>query len=195
MSLSTITINAVVYDVYATRDEVNEYLAVDAVRGTAWGLLTDDDDTRGPLIVAATRRLDLLNWQGEKTGDYDTQQEKWPRTGLVYRDGTPVTTTDVPQEMEDATALIAGSINLEATAADSGSSGSNTKKVQAGTAAVTFFRPQAGTVLQDVSAFELIKQWLEGFGVDAKTGNLATGTDGVSSFCDLDEFGLNRGFP
>ena len=46
MTLSTITINSIVYTVYATREEVNEYISIDPVRGPAWNALTDDDENR-----------------------------------------------------------------------------------------------------------------------------------------------------
>ncbi len=194
MTINTITINSVDYVAYATRAEVNEYLAVDAVRGAAWALLADNDDTRGPFVVSATRRLDLLTWQGEKTGGA-LQVEAFPRTGLVYPDGTEVTTTDVPREVQDATALLSGSINLEAKVAEAGTSGSNIKGVKAGSAAVDFFRRSDGVPLQDESAFRLVQQWLEASALSDALGPLATGTDGESSFSDIDKWGRSTGFP
>lgn len=195
MTIGTITINSVNYVVYATREEVNAVLFVDPVRSDLWNALTDDDETRGPFIVAATRRLTLLSWQGTKTGDEDTQIEAWPITGLSYPNGTPVTTTDAPLELVRATALLSGSINISAAVANEGSSSSNIKGVKAGSAAVDFFRAQAGKPLQDETAFKLIQQWLEAASTSGALGPLATGTDGVDTFEDIDQWGRIRGFP
>ena len=68
MTLTTITINTIDYVTYASLAEVNAYLNVEPVRSEAWNALTDDDATRGPFIIAGTRRLNLLSWAGEKTG-------------------------------------------------------------------------------------------------------------------------------
>ncbi len=190
MSIGTITINAIVYTVYASRAEVNAYLNVDQVRNTAWNALTDSDEVRGPFIVAATRRLDLLTWVGEKTGG-SAQENQWPRTNVPLKDGTTQSDSEVPQEVENATALLAGSINLEETTAEAGTSGSNIERVKAGSAEVEFFRPVEGGQLQDQTAFTLVKCFVEGSALSGK----ATGTDGESSFCDLDRFGLTEPWP
>ena len=194
MTINTITINSLDYEAYATRAQVNGYLAVDPVRKATWEALTDDDDSRGPDIVAATRRLDLLSWQGEKTGGA-AQENAWPRTGLTYPDGTAVSTSEVPQEVENATALLAGSIAISAKVADEGTSGSNIKGVKAGSAEVDFFRAQKGKPLQDETAFKLVQQWLEASALSSALGPLATGTDGESTFEDIDQWGRTRGFP
>lgn len=195
MSLSTITINTVDYIAYASRVEVNGYLNVEPVRSTAWNALTDDDATRGPFIISGTRRLNMLSWGGEKTGGA-AQQNAWPRTGLFHADGTAVADDEVPQEIEDATALLAGSINLDNETADSGRSGSNVKTAAAGSVNVTFFKTGAGKVLQDESAFNLISQWLASSGVSAQVGGLYTGDAGAeSTFDDLDAWGRTGGFP
>lgn len=189
MTITTITIATVDYTSYASLVEANERLAVDPVRGTAWALL--DDDQKGANLVAATNRLDLLNWGGSKTGAADTQLNAWPRTGLTYKDGTAVSTTEVPLEVEAATILIAGDITLSASAAEAGTSGSNTKRVKAGSAEVEFFRPTIpGAALQNEAAFKLVSCFL------ASSGGLfgvATGTDGGSSFCDPSSPGFSEG--
>ena len=195
MTIGTITINSIAYTTYATRTEVNEIINIDPVRGATWTALADTDDVRGPFIVAATRRLDLLTWQGTKTGAEGTQFEAWPRTGLSYPDGTAVSTTLSPQELVQATALLAGSIAISAKVADEGDSGSNIKGVKAGSAEVDFFRQQTGKPLQDETAFKLIQQWLEAAATSSALGPLATGTEGVSTFTDIDAWGRNRGFP
>ncbi len=190
MTITTLTINSIAYTSYASLAQADARLAVDPVRGTAWTALTDPQKEAN--LVAATNRLDLLPWVGSKTGAEDTQANAWPRTGVTYKDGTSVSTSEVPQQVEDATILVAGDITLNASAADAGSSGSNTKRVKAGSAEVEFFRPTIpGAQLQNEGAFKLIQCFLSSssglFGV-------ATGTDGTSSFCDVDAPGLTEGF-
>ncbi len=194
MSLTTITINSVDYTAYASREEVNEYLAVDPVRSASWSALADTDDARGPFIVSATRRLDLLTWQGEKTGGA-TQENAWYRTGVSYGDGTVVADDELPLEVENATALLSGSINIDSSYADFGTTGTNTKRAKAGPVEVTSFRPETGVLLQDATAYNLIKQFLESSTVSSSTGPLASGTGGDSTFEDADQWGRNRGFP
>lgn len=190
MSLTNITIGANTYVSYASVAEADAYLAVDPNRGATWAGLTTDQ--KGEKLVSGTRRLDLLNYKGEKTGGA-AQENKWPRTGVTYPNGEPVSTTEVPLEIENATILLAGSIALDASNAEQGSSGSNTKKVEAGSAKVTFFRQQAGVALQDETAYTLIIPFLESSG--DSLGILASGTDGESTFDDSTRWNRNRGFP
>ncbi len=194
MTLSTITIATIDYTVYATREEVNNYLAVDPVRNAAWSALADTDDARGPFIVSATRRLDMLNWQGEKAGGA-TQENAWYRTGVSYADGTTVGDAELPLEVENSTALLAGSININPSDSQQGTSGSNIKKEKVGPIEQEFFRSQTGVILQDESAYNLIKQFLESSVVSAATGPLASGTGCDSTFADIDQWGRSRGFP
>lgn len=196
MSLTTITINTIEYVAFASLAEVNNYLNVEPVRSEAWNALTDDDVTRGPFIISGTRRLNLLSWAGEKTGGA-AQQNAWPRTGLTHADGTAVADDEVPQEIEDATALLAGSINIDTATADSGTSGDNVKSAAAGSVNVSFFKSsKIGKVLQDESAFTLISQWLASSGVSAQVGGLYTGDAAAeSTFDNIDQWGRSGGFP
>lgn len=193
MTITTITINSIDYTSYASVSEADEYLNIDPVRETSWEAL--DNEGKGKKLIAATRRLDLLTWQGDKTGGDDTQENQWPRTGVTYPDGADVSTTGVPQEIENATILLAGSIAISAKVADQGTSGTNTKKVKAGSAEVEFFRSQAGTPLQDATAFDLVQPFTEAASTSSALGPLATGTDGSSTFTDIDQWGRNQGFP
>ena len=191
MTISTITIESVGYTSYATVAEADPFLNIDPVRETKWEALSVDN--KGKMLVSATRRLDLLTWQGEKTGGA-LQENAWPRTGVTFLDGTAVSTSEVPQEVENATILLAGSIAIRAATSQAGTSGSNRKRFKAGSAEIEFFRPTAGKPLQDDSAFALIDIFLEASTTSPALGPLATGTDGLSEFCDQDKFGRRRGF-
>lgn len=196
MTISTITISAVDYVSYASVAEADARLAVDPVRAATWAALTNDQ--KGVNLVAATNRMDLLAYGGEKTGG-DAQANKFPRTGLTYASGAQVSTTEVPLGVQDATILLAGSIALDATAAQQGSSGSNVKSVKAGSTGVEFFRQTTGVPLADETAYSLVREFLSASGlVGGSVGNYSSGTsdaDGVSSFSDRDAWGRTTGFP
>lgn len=190
MTITNITINSVVYVSYASLAEADAYLAVDPTRSAAWALLTDDQ--KGANLVAATRRLDLLDYSGEKVSS--SQENQWPRTGATCN-GVAVTDTDVPAELQNATILKAGSITLDATQANAGTSGSNIKRVEAGSAKVEFFQPTIpGAALQDETVFKLVSCLLAGASGGAGFG-CASGTDGKSIFGDSDSPGLTEGYP
>ena len=190
MTITTIAINAVNYTAYASRAEANDYLAVDQVRGTAWGNLADTDNARGPYLVAATRRLNLLPWKGEKAGGA-TQENAWPRSGVTYPDGTAVPDNEVPKGVENACILLAGTILGDADAGDAGTSGSNRKRLKAGSAEIEFFRPEEGVILQDETAWKLILDFLD-FSAEGG-GQAAFGTCDKSEFDD--DYDLSRGLP
>lgn len=195
MTITTITIETVDYISYASLVEANRLLNTDPTREAAWEALSDDQ--KGKNLVAATRRLDLLNWAGQKTGGDATQDNAWPRTGVTYPDGTAVPDSIVPRAVENATILLAGSITLSAANANAGTAGSNIERVRAGSAEVQFFRPTIpGPVLQDETAFQLVAPFLSGAGAGAF--GLASGTTGdnaASSFCDRTYPGLTEGWP
>lgn len=191
MTITNITVSGVVYVAYASEAEAEAYMAVDPVRKDAWDVLTSDQKKVN--IISATKRLDLLTWTGEKTSGA-SQVNAWPRTGVVYSDGTAVSTSEVPREVQDATCSLAGSITIDASTSEAGTSGTNTKRVKAGSAEVEFFRPDSGKALQDETAFTLITIFLSG-PASGDTGNFASGTGCESSFNDATFPGLTQGFP
>lgn len=190
MSITTIIINTVSYTSYATLVEANERLAVDPVRKATWEALADA--AKDQFLVAATFTLDGLDWLGAKTGGEGAQENAWPRTGVTYPDGTAVSTTEVPIEVENATILLAGSIAIKPKTAEQGTTAGNTKRLKAGSAEIEFFSPTDGVALQDATAFDLISVFLGGSTIAA---NAATGTGETSFTCppDRDRFGVNKG--
>lgn len=192
MTITVLTISGNSYNVYASLAEADARLLVDPVRSETWEALKNDE--RRKRLVAAKYRLDLLDYIGTKTGG-NSQVDKWPRTGVTYKDGEAVSTIEVPLEIQDANILIAGDIAIDSDAADAGTSGSNIKRVKAGSAEVEFFTPtlRNAVALQNEGAFKLIKCFLASSA--AALSGLASGTDGQSEFCDQDSFGLDRGYP
>ncbi len=185
----TVTINAQTYDVYQDVAGADLYLQADFTRTANWDAL--DTDQKSQALVSATRRLDRLNWAGQKT--VDTQPLEFPRTGLVDKDGNPVDSGTVPTEIEDGTSLLAYIITQDAAADEEATTSSNTKKVAAGPASVEFFRPERGGRLPD-PVLELVGIFLESGTPSASTGGLATGTDGKSDFCEAERYPLKEGW-
>lgn len=194
MTITTITISGSDYISYASVLEADTRLLVDPRRGVSWADLNVDE--KGANLVAATNRLDLMAWQGAKTGGVE-QKNDWPRTGMRHCDGTPTSTTEVPYDVANATIIQAGSITLDPSTADAGSSGSNVKKVSAGSANVTFFTLKKGPNLQDETVYILIKCYLESYVSGVGAGAFASGTskeDATSSFTKGENFKLTKGF-
>ena len=189
MSLTTLAIGGSTYTSYASEAEADAYLAVDPIRCDAW--MAVPPSRRAGYLVAATRRLDLLQWAGKRV---DAEQlTEWPRTGATDA-GVAVDSADVPQSVEDACILLAGSIAMDPAAAGAGTSGSNIRSVGAGSTKVEFFRRTRGVSLQDETAFALVAGLLAGAGSGASLYGGATGTDGVSSFEHLGSPGIGKGF-
>ena len=188
MTLTTVTVAGIDYQSYASLAEANAILAVDPVRATAWAPLLDP--ARFGFLVAATHRLDLLPWEGSKTGGA-AQATAFPRKDLAYRDGTAV--TGVPAALARACALLAGSIAIRPAQADEGNSSSALAEVKAGSAVIKFFRRREtvkGNPLQDETAYALVRQWLSS---GVALAGLASGSDIKSSFTDANQYGVYRG--
>jgi len=194
MTITTITIETVDYTAYASVVQADALLNTDPVRETTWEALSTDE--KGKRLVAATRRLNMLNWQGSKTGGDDAQTNAFPRTGLTYPDGSAVSTSEVPQEIEDACILLAGTIAISAAKAQAGTSGNEKKRLKAGSAEIEYFRPTKGKALQDESAWALIKYWISGSLTGLTTGQAVFGNSDTTYFSD-DQLGngLTRGYP
>ena len=120
MSLSNIEINGMTYQVYASVTEADIFLEVDPIRGAGWAALSETD--KGRHLVAATRRLDIESYVGDKTDP--NQSLEWPRTGAECR-GEAIPSDVVPKVVEYACIIIAGSLPGNANAA-SASTASNT---------------------------------------------------------------------
>jgi hypothetical protein len=56
------------------------------------------------------------------------------------------------------------------------------------------FRPITGTALPTI-AQQLMNAWIASIGGGTISSGASFGTSGVTSFCELDQFGLDVGFP
>lgn len=139
--MPTVTINAVEYEVYADLAAANPYLAADFELAAAWAALTDDQKAQA--LVTSTRYIDRQRWQGEKVSE--AQPLAWPRSG-AFCNGVEVSSATVPQEIIDASIVLAALIANDPAVQNNSTTGSNIESVKAGSAAVQFFRPTDGTV-------------------------------------------------
>lgn len=189
--MGTVTISGTAFEIYGTRAGADTYMAA-RLGNTAWKGASSGDKDKS--LVSATRYLDRQNWINQRTDILTPQPLEFPRTGLVDKDGTAVSSATVPVIVEEANYEMALILLEDATASENATSGSNVKAVGAGSAKVEFFRQVTGTKLP-TTIQELIGLWLEGSGVAAATGNLASGTGECSTFEDSDQWGRTVGFP
>ena len=166
MTLSSLDISGAQYSAYASVDEADLELVVAPARSAAW--VAHTGDLKKILLVAATRRLDLLRWRGTRAGGA-AQANAFPRAGLYYEDGTSVDSAVIPDALVRATAYMAATIGEDNAASGAGQSASvgAIKSVKAGSARVEFATPTSSQntadpkPVQDETVFELIARWLE----------------------------------
>lgn len=113
---------------YASLIEAGEYFDTQLYRSDFVDPV--DDDIRNRALLMATRILDeQMDWYGFKNDDQ--QALRWPRQGVVDRDGYDVDSLTIPQEVKNATAELAGNLIAENRTAENDTKGF--KEMQAGT--------------------------------------------------------------
>lgn len=182
----TITIGANNYEAYADVATADVFLAADSRLNAIW--TAADTDTKSRALVTSTRLIDRQDWKGTKT--VDTQPLEWPRTGVVDRDGNALDPGVIPQEIIDGSIILAALIVEDPTLAEATSTGSNTKRVKAGSAEVEFFRPQVGTRFP-IILHELFGDLLESSSFGSSSGSRSFGTDQESTIPNADSFGTD----
>lgn len=167
-----VSIGANNYESYADVATADTYLEADLRLDAIWDAATTDDKTRA--LVSATRILDRQRWVGEPTQPFPgTQPLAWPRTGV-----TGFTDTEIPTQVVNACITLAALFIETPTLAQEGSTGSNIRRVQAGTAQVEFFRPTGGTRFPDIVQ-ELLVGLLSSTIGSGAAGSQSFGTDDV----------------
>lgn len=175
--MSSVLINTVSYDSYATVAAADTYLAA-RLGAEAWASLAADP-VKGQALVSSTR---------------------WLQRYLTARMDTPPLPTDasIPSLVVDACIEMAWVVYLDNSAQDSTDQGTENKRVKAGPVEVEFFRPTAGraTTLPK-AAQDLVNAYL------ASVGELAgisppfvSGSDPentTSCFKDRDAYGFDEG--
>ena len=144
--LTNLTIDNNDYASYLTVAEADIALAVEVNRRAAWNALSTNEKAR--MLVASTRRIDFFQFKGVRANP--GQETKWPRQNDGDAESLPddvvSSGTTIPDPIEEATALLAGTIaqNPAAASVQHPNAGRESiKKVKAGTAEVEFFNSQA----------------------------------------------------
>lgn len=187
MSLTTLAVGDYDYRSYATVAEADEYLAIDPVLGTVWSAASDR--AKHANLAAATRHLDAQPWDGKKTSS--AQATEWPRTDLTHPDGSAVDSATLPDEVEQATALLAATLIQDPTAfRDRDTAIVSQATGRRSVAQYHRRRSSAQRNFGNAQAYRLVRRWLAGA---VPTPAKAYGTDGVSEFTDRDRFGRSTG--
>ena len=190
MSGTTVMIDTHTYASYATVAEADAYLAADPTAASAWAALSDDDKARR--LVAATRRLDLLPWAGDRTAA--TQPGQWPRTGLTDADGASVPSDSIPPQIEVATIVLAGSAAVVSVVATD--DGADIESEMIGPKQVSYWHRRRGRIERLIGSnpavLASIRRWLRS-GVPA-AGAIVSGGTTASAFAPPDRPSTAEGF-
>ena len=174
---------------YVTRAEADAYLGDSARAADLWRVLTGAQKDRA--LITATRVMQTIAWNGAKT---DANQDlAFPRTGLTDREGNPVDSASVPQEIKDGQCELAFDISQDPTVASSSDSGSNVSSVQAGSAAVSFFRPTTGSSRLPFAAWSILSIFASGSAASTLASPVAGGTDEESTFAGGTPYVVDEG--
>lgn len=89
---------------YISLEEANDILAMNIHISADWAELTDADKER--LLAWASRYLDeRARWYGYRVSD--TSGLRWPRTGVIDRDGIVIAPDAIPKQLKIAVAEMA----------------------------------------------------------------------------------------
>lgn len=184
----TVTINSVIYDVYASNQIADDYMGAQiSSAGTAWRAATEDEQNRA--LVSATRLINRQTWQGTRDDQY--YPLAFPRSGLLDADGAAVDSSIVPQQVIDACCELAASLLDGSTVQDQSTTENNTQSLSAGSVSISYFRPTSevsGRFPQVVQ--ELLGLWLSSSA--SVIVGFSSGTDEESAFKSSYDF--NEGF-
>lgn len=181
--MTTVTINAIDYDVYADVTTADEFLAAD-FSATLWRAETDDDQ-KARALVTATRLLDRMDWLGSKT-DVD-QALQWPRSDTGLDEVDP---DEVPQAIIDGSIVLAKLIHAGSKVDSSTTTTSNVKRQKAGSVEIEYFFPFEDGARLPTEVWELVSRYLSGSG-STLGGAIASGTCGESITCNDFRPGIN----
>lgn len=194
-TIETITIGSDTFSVYShpTTDPVADsdtYLA--AKIGSNWSTATTLQKQQA--LVSAARFMDrAVNWSGEKT--VAAQPREWPRDGANCG-GESVTDGTTPDPIAFGQFEMADQLFLDSTVQDGTGTGSNVKKVKAGSAEVAFFSPTLGSAIDTrlpTAVNDLVSCYIEGATIVG--GSFGTSdADGDPGYCK-DDFDLSQGNP
>lgn len=174
---------------YGSRAEADAYFA-DSLRAAAWDAVAATTKDQG--LIEVTRVFERQTWAGEK--EVPSQDLAFGRTGLKDNEGvelTPAETLEVAKEAQFEYALVLITDTDALNTRDA--TGNNFKKVEAGSAKVTYFKATKGTRFP-LTVTDLIGDWFGG-NKGSSIGGVVSGNCDSSSFTDPEaRHGLVRGF-
>lgn len=174
---------------YGSQAEADTYFA-DSINNSIWTAFSSTQKDQG--LVTATRQLELQAWAGEK--EVPSQDLDFPRVGLTDCEGNSVSAAESLEiakegEFEYALALLQDPSLLNST----NTTGTNTKKIEAGSAKITFFRPQSGSKYP-LQVLTIMNCFFLGNSSSAATSMSVSGNCDSSSFTNDKSNGLVEGF-
>lgn len=192
--MGTVTIGADTYTIYGTEAGAATYFRA-RLGADSWNNASSTDKKRG--LVSATRWVDTGKWQGLPTSS--VQPLAFPRTGLTDCDGVALSDATVPAEVDQACYELALDLLGDPTLVDNVNSGSNERRLKAGSAEIEFFRnassglPGGGASLFPEPANRLLRCFIASS--SGAIGAYNSGVDDAESKLDpCDRYTLEDGF-
>jgi len=119
---------------YVTLAEANTYMG-DRLHTTAWTAATND--TKNSALLWAARLLDrTVRWSGSKASE--SQSMEWPRSGMIYHDGSEVPDDEIPVAIKEAQIETAFSLLSGDRLAENSVSAQGINKIKAGPVEIGF---------------------------------------------------------
>lgn len=181
--MATVTIGSNTYTVFGDNDDALVYFT-GSTKYDEWVAYTTDQQNRG--LVSATRMLSAQSWGGTLTSVSPTTGLPFPRTGLTDCDGTEIDSETTPEDLVNASFLLALYI-LDGTIVTTTNTTQNaTKRLKADTVEIEYFRLSpdvaGGRWPQDIQ--DLIGCFLAS-GTSTISGGISYGTDGTPADTDF----------
>lgn len=185
--MTTVTIGADTYSVYASVAEADTFYN-GSVDVATWTALTTDEKSRS--LVTSTRLLDRQLWQGEK--EDPLQALAFPRTGVVDCLGVSVDPADTLAVVTEASIILALAVFTNTALLTTASTIDLTKRLKAGSVEIEKFRASSDEIAAGrfpLDVMELVGCYFSGR--SSISGALSFGTDGEAFDAD---FGVSDGF-
>lgn len=193
--MGTVTISGSNFTIYGTQANADIYHAP-ALDSAALAYIAGDATKRAKGLVNASRLLDRVPWVGLPAGTPVIDSVlQWPRSGVTDADGVAVSSSDIPDKIIKACFVLAAMIIEDPTVLTQEESGSNTKRVKAGSVEVEFWGSTLGISGRfAVQVQELVGEFMRGMTGGGLSGSVSYGTDGTeeSKFVDDSTFGITR---
>ena len=194
-TVATVSIAGNTYSVYGLTS--NPVADADAHFGAQLGAdnwAAAPTDTKRKALVTAARWLDRLAWKG--TPSVGGQPLAWPRDDADCN-GTPIANGTVPDAIARGEFELALLLLGDSSLVENASTGSNVKRVKAGSVELENFAPTLGRSTDaplPTVPFQLVRCMLAGAGSAALVSADAFGVTDGSAFSP-DDFGLNGANP